>query len=214
MDARPKLAMEAAKLPDLSHLPTLEVDPNPQPMEVVTPVLNVTDKEAIKEFGRTFHHYKRDSYLMPNDDDEQDRLNLQHYVQFLLLDEKLHKAPLQRESLRRALDMGTGTGIWAIEFAQQYPACNVIGNDLSLIQPLDGAPNCEFVREDAHDEWNYPSPFLIIFTAGCSAATSPTCPTLCSERIIISSRVAGSSCRSSLTRCSRRTAHCRARRWR
>jgi methylase of polypeptide subunit release factors len=29
----------------------------------------------------------------------------------------------------------TGTGIWAIEFAQQYPLAQVLGTDLSAIQP-------------------------------------------------------------------------------
>lgn len=33
------------------------------------------------------------------------------------------------------LDLGTGTGIWAIDFADEYPSANVIGTDLSPIQP-------------------------------------------------------------------------------
>lgn len=50
------------------------------------------------------------------------------------------------------LDLATGTGIWAVEFAQQNPASTVIGSDLSLIQPLE-LPNCSFVREDMEEPW-------------------------------------------------------------
>jgi methylase of polypeptide subunit release factors len=48
---------------------------------------------------------------------------------------RLHLAPLKDIKLERALDFGTGTGIWAIEFAEKYPNCQVIGSDLSPIQP-------------------------------------------------------------------------------
>lgn len=46
---------------------------------------------------------------------------------------KLFFAPLHQP--RRVLDVGTGTGIWAIDFADEYPECQVIGIDLSPGQP-------------------------------------------------------------------------------
>lgn len=47
-----------------------------------------------------------------------------------------------------------GTGIWALQFAEKHPRSNVIGTDLSLIQPDLGLPNCKFFREDTErDEW-------------------------------------------------------------
>ena len=51
----------------------------------------------------------------------------------LLCDAHLHLAPL--ENPRRILDIGTGTGIWAIQMADDYPDCTVIGTDLSPVQP-------------------------------------------------------------------------------
>jgi len=51
----------------------------------------------------------------------------------LLLDGKLHLAPL--DAPHRILDIGTGTGIWAIDVADEYPMAEVIGTDLSPIQP-------------------------------------------------------------------------------
>ena len=56
-----------------------------------------------------------------------------HHVFRLFLGGELHTAPL--ESPRKILDLGTGTGAWAIDMADIYPEAEVIGNDLSPIQP-------------------------------------------------------------------------------
>lgn len=48
---------------------------------------------------------------------EQNRLDLQHHMLSLMLDGKLHLAPID-PNLQDALDVGTGTGIWAIEFGK------------------------------------------------------------------------------------------------
>jgi methylase of polypeptide subunit release factors len=45
----------------------------------------------------------------------------------------LHLAPL-RPPPRRVLDIGTGTGIWALEFAKLYPLSTIVGTDLSTIR--------------------------------------------------------------------------------
>ncbi|KAI5796040.1 hypothetical protein FPQ18DRAFT_387317 [Pyronema domesticum] len=46
---------------------------------------------------------------------EQDRLDPYHELMRLVWDEKLHQAPLKEP--HRVLDIGTGTGIWAIDMA-------------------------------------------------------------------------------------------------
>lgn len=51
----------------------------------------------------------------------------------LLAGGHLHLAPLV--SPMKILDIGTGTGIWAIEMADHYPDSLVIGTDLSPVQP-------------------------------------------------------------------------------
>ncbi|OIW29233.1 S-adenosyl-L-methionine-dependent methyltransferase [Coniochaeta ligniaria NRRL 30616] len=111
--------------------------------------------EFVEEHGRTFHRYKQGKYWMPNDMKEQERLDLQHAVFLMLLKGKLHLAPL--DNPQEVLDLGTGTGIWAIDFAHQYPSAQVIGTDLSPIQPDFVPANCRFEVDDAEDDWVYPS---------------------------------------------------------
>lgn len=58
-------------------------------------------------------------------------MDVQHALACALLDGKLALAPIA--SPLNVLDIGTGTGIWAIEFAEQNPASLVVGTDLRLV---------------------------------------------------------------------------------
>ncbi|RSL85348.1 hypothetical protein CDV31_016573 [Fusarium ambrosium] len=51
-----------------------------------------------------------------------------------LFDGELCQAPVMNEA-QKVLDVGTGTGIWAIDFAESNPQAKVYGSDISLIQP-------------------------------------------------------------------------------
>lgn len=72
---------------------------------------------------------------MPNDENEQDRLDLLHHMVMLVTGKQHFFAPIKEQELKRVLDVGTGTGIWAIEVADKYPDAQVLGNDLSPVQP-------------------------------------------------------------------------------
>ncbi len=50
---------------------------------------------------------------MPNDENELERLDLLHHIFRMTLDGKLCQTKLANP--QRILDVGTGTGIWAIE---------------------------------------------------------------------------------------------------
>jgi ubiquinone/menaquinone biosynthesis C-methylase UbiE len=54
------------------------------------------------------------------------------------------------------LDLGTGTGIWAIDFADAFPNTQVTGTDISPIQPSWVPPNLKFEIEDFTEEWTFP----------------------------------------------------------
>lgn len=106
------------------------------------------------ENGRRYHAYREGAYLMPNDAQEQDRLDLHHHIYRLGLNGALHRAPLSPD-IKRALDFGTGTGIWAIDFADERPGCQVIGSDLSPIQPEWLPPNLKFYVDDIESDWTW-----------------------------------------------------------
>jgi SAM-dependent methyltransferase len=113
--------------------------------------------------GRRYHaeQYNGTEYYLPNDELELDRLDLQHHLFLLTLKGSLHCAPLPQD-IESVLDIGTGTGIWAIDFADLYPSCVVIGTDLSPIQPSYIPPNCRFYVEDAENPWVFERTFNYI----------------------------------------------------
>ncbi|KAF8473402.1 S-adenosyl-L-methionine-dependent methyltransferase [Kalaharituber pfeilii] len=106
------------------------------------------------ENGRRYHGYREGRYALPNDEIEQNRLDIVHHLYLLLLGGELHMIPFQ-EHPTRILDIGTGTGIWAVEVATKYESAEVIGTDLSPIQPEWVPPNCRFDIDDAEAEWVY-----------------------------------------------------------
>lgn len=107
------------------------------------------------ENGRRYHGYKDGEYWGPNDDKQNNQLDLAHNLYLLTLDSKLFLAPIG-DNPQQVLDIGTGTGIWAMDFADQYPSAQVIGFDLSPIQPTWVAPNLRFEINDACEaDWGY-----------------------------------------------------------
>ncbi|EQL03486.1 hypothetical protein OCS_00809 [Ophiocordyceps sinensis CO18] len=93
-------------------------------------------------------------YYMPNDEIEQLRLSLQHQVFLHLLEGDMTCVPL--DDPRNVLDVGTGTGEWPIRMAELFPACEVIGTDISAIAETQSVPmNVFFEIEDA-EEWDRP----------------------------------------------------------
>ncbi|KAI8938498.1 hypothetical protein NX059_004388 [Plenodomus lindquistii] len=104
--------------------------------------------------GRRYHGFRSGAYILPNDEQEQDRLDLLHHIFLLILSGKLYDAPINPPP-SRVLDIGTGTGIWAIDFADENPGSDVLGTDLSPIQPTWVPPNAKFYIDDAESEWIY-----------------------------------------------------------
>lgn len=107
---------------------------------------------GVEENGRTYASYAKNVQGVPIDSEEQDRNDLQHAKFFLLLGDRLHLSPVP-ESVSRILDIGTGTGIWAMDMADRFPAAQVIGTDVAAVQPNWVPPNCQFEIEDAEDDW-------------------------------------------------------------
>ena len=109
---------------------------------------------------------------------------------------KLFFAPIKEPE--RILDIGTGTGIWAIEMGDAFPNASVIGTDLSPTQPTwyacsslqavysGSSPfesshtnrsiiyrvpeNVKFEIDDAEQPWTFRTPFDLIHARYLAAA--------------------------------------------
>lgn len=126
------------------------------------------------ENGRTYHAMSSGKYNFPNDESESDRLDLQHNLWLLTLHGELGLSPKIKGSAKRVLDAGTGTGLWAIEYADAHPETKVIGVDLSPIQPNMVPPNCIFEIDDLEKEWTWTEPFDLIFARTMTGSFADT----------------------------------------
>ncbi|KAI5468173.1 S-adenosyl-L-methionine-dependent methyltransferase [Mariannaea sp. PMI_226] len=105
--------------------------------------------------GRTFHSDKfTTDYSFPNDEQQLESVDITHHYLTVLLDGRLFLAPI-KDDVQRVLDVGTGSGIWAIDFADQYPSAEVTGTDLSPCQPKWIPPNVRFEIDDATENWTW-----------------------------------------------------------
>ncbi|KPM45612.1 hypothetical protein AK830_g936 [Neonectria ditissima] len=130
-----------------------------------------------EENGRTYHAYKDGVYPMPNDNREQERLNLQHHLFLITFEDKLHLSPagLNGDKLQNVLDVGTGTGVWAMDFADEHPEAQVTGVDLSPIQTDLVPPNLSFQIDDLEEPWTFHPKFDFIYSRMMTASMVRAC---------------------------------------
>ncbi|KIK61406.1 hypothetical protein GYMLUDRAFT_42990 [Collybiopsis luxurians FD-317 M1] len=96
------------------------------------------------EYGQQ-RYYASKQYLLPADEAETARLNLQHRVVIQTFENQLSLAPLSLKSGDRILESAAGTGVWALEFLEE-------NNEKGIILEMDciDISDKQFAR-------NYPS---------------------------------------------------------
>lgn len=117
--------------------------------------VNSSVYDYVTRHGRTYHAYKEGRWILPNDEQELDRLDVHHHLIQKAMNDRLYFSPLPEQFAGRVLDLATGTGIWCIDFADTHPASYVVGNDLSPTMPGWIPPNVQFYVEDIEDSWTY-----------------------------------------------------------
>ncbi|KAG9008864.1 hypothetical protein FRB94_012833 [Tulasnella sp. JGI-2019a] len=128
------------------------------------------------EFVRTVrgrgYPSRSDKYILPCDEEEHQRQDIEHRVLSLVMD-SLYAAP---ELVRRAmvprpnvvsavLDIGTGSGSWAMDMAREFPHADVVGLDLvpPNVSQEDIPSNCRFEVDDVNlDMSHYAKSFNIV----------------------------------------------------
>jgi len=72
--------------------------------------------------SRPFVSYPGSNYVLPSDQEEKDRLALQHKVVKIANGGKILLAPISFQPGDKVLDSGTGPAVWLLEFAKSVPA--------------------------------------------------------------------------------------------
>ncbi|KAH8591180.1 S-adenosyl-L-methionine-dependent methyltransferase [Bisporella sp. PMI_857] len=111
----------------------------------------------IEENNRTYHAFKSGSeakLIALSTHFLRNQTDLQHELWLLTLgEERLYLAPvseqLQAVGGGQVLDICTGTGIWATNFADRHPATK-------------GPPNLNFEIDDLEEPWNFTDQFTFI----------------------------------------------------
>lgn len=126
------------------------------------PLNSITDTTSLassilrnrEEWGRTYHKFRggQNDYWGPNDDQQNDQLDIGHHMLTLLLGDRLYLAPIDEKSCRHVLDVGCGTGIWSLDFADAHPSAEVVRLSMSVCRVAQGSTlACAFISTATTD---------------------------------------------------------------
>ncbi|RBQ80818.1 hypothetical protein FVER14953_09898 [Fusarium verticillioides] len=118
--------------------------------------------------GRTYHSERGNAeYWTPNDEHHNESMDINHHLLCLSLEGKLHLAPLKDDIQVCELPLIIYNKLFTgtlespryrdrdCDFADEYPNAEVVGTDISPIQPDWVPPNLKFEIEDCTQEWTY-----------------------------------------------------------
>jgi len=104
--------------------------------------------------GRMFNS-QNPQYTLPADQAEYERLDKQHLMHKLALGALYYPIDLVQAALepvegeqKAIMDLGTGSGIWAVEMAAAFPEVQVLGFDLAPNMNRPKPSNCHFEQGD------------------------------------------------------------------
>ncbi|EEH10472.1 conserved hypothetical protein [Histoplasma capsulatum G186AR] len=157
----------------LSDTPnTISIESDPSHSHSLSSSKSLSE-HIIEDILENERRYCNETYFMPNDEAEQTRLSIEHQIYLIIYDGQLTKTNLP-PTVSRILDIGTGTGDWALSMGEMYPDTEILAIDISVFDsdPISIAPpNVFFQIDDAEcGEWNYHHPFDFIHIRGLSGA--------------------------------------------
>ncbi|KAJ5334059.1 uncharacterized protein N7506_007842 [Penicillium brevicompactum] len=108
--------------------------------------------------SREYQKYSLDhrTYFGPIDEEEAQRLEDQQQVFQRIFDNRLIFPPIHQ--LERVLDCGHGSASWAVEVAEEYPECEVIGVDIAPHMSPEDVPNNLWLQvDDLNRRFTFPA---------------------------------------------------------
>ncbi|KXJ93798.1 S-adenosyl-L-methionine-dependent methyltransferase [Microdochium bolleyi] len=132
--------------------PEPETTPNEQSCDY-SAIIHHTEDEGghyIEAYGHKFH--SSGNIYVPFDESEQRHMHARHRLLRVCLDGALTNTRLSPE-IRTIVDIGTGTGVWAIEMASRYPGARITGIDISNIQSRIVPGNVDYIIADIEQPW-------------------------------------------------------------
>ncbi|KAG8694821.1 hypothetical protein FRC09_009583 [Ceratobasidium sp. 395] len=128
--------------PPLMHHQDAEMDSRPpSPTSSTSTVTSSRTPDFFRQLHDRQMNCMNTAYMLPADDQEMHRLELEHRMIKFILGGKNYVGPVAealtkvRGVQRRVLDCGTGNGLWAIEMADEFDWVEVTGVDLAPVQP-------------------------------------------------------------------------------
>ncbi|KAK6365574.1 hypothetical protein LTR64_008750 [Lithohypha guttulata] len=103
--------------------------------------------------GRRYHALHAGRYPFPDDEAEYERLGIMHLVWKSVLEGSDTLALINASEPLTVLDVGTGPGEWAVDFARHHPHAIVTGIDLSPPRRLWAPRNLRFEISDFDELW-------------------------------------------------------------
>ncbi|KAG9021481.1 hypothetical protein FS837_007226 [Tulasnella sp. UAMH 9824] len=135
----------------------------PVPVRVDTKHTNIDPRSDVQIVDdRAFSKQAGPLYSLPTDAKEYNRLDYQHEMFRHLLDDSLYPNPevvdkalsAEENPTPSIVDLGTGSGAWAIEMARKFPHAKVLACDIVLREHPEGSvpDNCRFEFLDVNKD--------------------------------------------------------------
>ncbi|KAJ7685451.1 S-adenosyl-L-methionine-dependent methyltransferase [Mycena polygramma] len=118
-----------------------------------------TNVVSIKHTPRAYQAYPGSKYALPTDGVERQRLLLQHHTLKSLFENRILLAPVSLDRSDKMLEIGTGPGLWVMDFATTLdPSVPIVAVDIeSRLFPTAPPKNIEFRVESVMNlpaEWS------------------------------------------------------------
>lgn len=131
--------------------------------------------QGVMQNGRRYQTLKEGDYWGPSDEKQFESMETVHLVQVVLdsvEERKWFRSPISKDA-QRIIDVGTGTGCWAIDVADSMPNITVYGVDLFPPPQQWVPPNCIFEVDDVTKPWTYTHKFDLVHLRIMVAAFTP-----------------------------------------